>query len=199
MQQTKAASHLASSCFEGQKFWLVLGLNLNQRGQDKVEDKIPGSWHQLSLVVTSSSHSLLAHVLLKPSWKQRARGQSRTARLWNVTPHAWQDLMAHFTESCSGTELDGCNSPCHGVGQLSRWVCFEKWAADVLPLKQCLPKKALWLQFLSLGLYCWELVQSAKNSRQFTEGPKFGIKKDIWVFVAFLFSHRTFKYLVSPK
>lgn len=198
--QTEAASHLASLGFQKQKFWFVLGLNTNQRWKDKVDDKIPGSWHQLLPVVTSSSYSLLVRILLEHSWKHRARGQSRAAHLWCVTPHAWQTLVAHLTGSHSGTELDGCSSRCRGVGQLSRWVSFKKWASDVVPLKQCLPKKkALWLQFLSLGLYCWELIQSAENSRGFTEGPEFGIKQDILVSVAILFSHRTFKYLVSPK
>lgn len=139
--QTEAASHLASLGFQKQKFWFVLGLNTNQRWEDKVDDKIPGSWHQLLPAVTSSSYSLLVHILLKHSWKHRARGQSRAAHLWCVTPHTWQTLVAHFTGSHSGTELDGCSSCCRGVGQLSSRVSFKKWASDVVPLKQCLPKK----------------------------------------------------------
>lgn len=140
--QTEAASHLASLGFQKQKFWFVLGLNTNQRWEDKVDHKIPGSWHQLLPAVTSSSYSLFVHILLKHSWKHRARGQSRAAHLWCVTPHAWQTLVAHFTGSHSGTELDGCSSRCRGVGQLSRRVSFKKWASDVVPLKQCLPKKS---------------------------------------------------------
>lgn len=134
------------------------------------------------------------HSPLKQSWKSRASGQSRTAHLLCAALQAWQTLVAGFTESNSGTELEGCSSRRQGVGQLSRWVTFKKWASDTVPLKRMLTKMAFSYSFCCLlrsGSVC-------KVQRRFHWGSKPNYKKGFLVSVAFL-SQRRFKYLTIPR